>query len=73
MNAGISAYFSPTIKSERDEWLRFVHTHCANFNPSRKFVVGVSQFHGGMFFKSVSYGRLSSLAYSWLSSYNMED
>ena len=30
MNAGISAHFSPTIKSERDTWLRFVHTHRAN-------------------------------------------
>ena len=41
MNAGISAHFSPTIKSERDKWLRFVHTHRANFNPSGKFVAGV--------------------------------
>ena len=24
MNTGISAHFSPTIKSERDKWLRFV-------------------------------------------------
>ena len=29
MNASISALFSPTIKSERDKWLRFVHTHRA--------------------------------------------
>ena len=57
MNAGISAYFSPTIKmsetSGRD---------CA-YSPRKlqpKFVAGVSPFHGqgGMFFKSVSYGRL---------------
>ena len=34
MNAGICAHFSPTIKSERDTWLRFVHTHRANLNPS---------------------------------------
>ena len=74
MNAGISAHFSPTIKSERDTWLRFVHTHRANLNPSRKFVAGVfSPFRGGMFFKSVSHGRLSSSAYSWLNSYNTED
>ena len=74
MNAGISAQFSPTIKSERDKWSRFVHTHNANFNPSRKFVAGVfSPFRGGMFSKSVSYGRLSSSAYSWPNSYNMED
>ena len=46
MNAGISANFSPTIKSEPDKWLRFVHTHCG------KFVVGVSPFPRGMFFKS---------------------
>ena len=46
MNAGISAYFSSTIKSERDTWLRFVHTHRANLNPSGTFVAGV--------FKSVS-------------------
>ena len=63
MNAGISAHFSPTIKSERDTWLRFVYTHRANLNP----------FRGGMFFKSVSHGRLSSSAYSWLNSYNTED
>ena len=40
MNTGISAHFSPTIKSERDKWLRFVHTHRENFNPSGKFVAG---------------------------------
>ena len=73
MNAGISAHFSPTIKSERDKWLRFVHTHSANSNPSGKFVAGVSPFRGGMFVKSVSYERLSSSAYSWLNPYNMED
>ena len=39
IKAGISAHFSPTIKSERDKWLRFVHTHCANFNQSGKVVV----------------------------------
>ena len=32
-----------------------------------------SPFRGGMFFKSVSHGRLSSSAYSWLNSYNTED
>ena len=32
-----------------------------------------SPFHGGMFFKSVSHGRLLSSAYSWLNSYNTED
>ena len=74
MNAGISAHFSPTIKSERDTWLRFVHTHCANLNPSGKFWrVCSSSFRAGMFFKSVSRGRLSSSAYSWLNSYNTED
>ena len=79
MNAGISAHFSPTIKSERDTWLRFVHTHRANLNPSGiKFVAAVfSPFRRGMFFKSVSHGRLSSSAYSsvysWLNSYNTED
>ena len=73
MNAGISAHFSRTIKSERDKWLRFVHTLHGNFNLSGKFVAGVSLFRGGMVFKSVSYGRLSSSAYSWLNSYNMED
>ena len=71
MNAGFSAHFSPTIKRERDTWLGFVHTQRANLNPSEKFVAGVfSPFRGGMFFKSVSYGRLSSSAYSWLNSYN---
>ena len=39
MNAGISAHFTPTVKSERDKWLRFVHTHHANFDSSGKFVV----------------------------------
>ena len=73
MNAGISAQFSPTIKSERDKWLRLVHTHRANFNPSGKFVAGLSSFSERMFFKSVSYGRLSSSTYSWLNYYNIED
>ena len=41
MNAGISAHFIPTIKSERDTWLRFVRTHRTNLNPSGKFVAGV--------------------------------
>ena len=51
MNVGISAHFSPTIKSERDTWLRFVHTHRANLNPSgTKFVAGVfSPFRGECF------------------------
>ena len=39
IKAGISARFSPTIKSERDKWLRFVRNHRANFNQSGKFVV----------------------------------
>ena len=43
MNAGISAYFSPAIKSEQDTCLRFVHTYSANFNPSGKFVADVSK------------------------------
>ena len=76
MNEGISAHFSPTIKSERDTRLRFVHTHRANFiNPSgTKFVAGVfSPFRRGMLFKSVSHGRLSSSTYSWLNCYNTED
>ena len=51
-----------------------MHTQRANLNPSEKSVAGVfSPFRGGMFFKSVSYGRLSSSAYSWLNSYNTED
>ena len=76
MNAGISAHFSPTIKSERDMRLKFVHTHCANLNPSGKFVVGV--------FKSISrrnvfqerftsHGWLLSSAYSWLNSNSTVD
>ena len=74
MNASIFAHCSPTIKSERDKWLRFVHTHHTNFSPTGKFVAGVlSPFHGRMFFKSVSYGRLTSSAYSWLISYKIED
>ena len=74
MNAGISAHFSPTIKSERDTWLRFVRTHCANLNPRGSWWrVCSSPFHGAMFFKSVSHGRLSSSVYSWPLSYNTED
>ena len=38
IKAGISAHFSPTIKSERDKWLRFVCTHRANYSQSGKFV-----------------------------------
>ena len=72
MNVGISARFSPAIKRERDTWLRFVHTHRVNLNPSGKFVADeFSQFRGGMFF--VSHGRLPWSAYSWLNSYNTED
>jgi len=63
MNVGISVHFGPTIKSERDKWLGYVHTHLVNFDPDGKFVAGVSPFRGGMFFKSVSYGGLSSSAY----------
>ena len=57
MNAGISAHFSPTIKSERDTWLRFVHTHRANLNPSRKFVAGV--------FKSISRRNVFQERFTW--------
>ena len=57
MNAGISAHFSPTIKSERDTWLRFVHTHRANLNPSGKFVVGV--------FKSISLKNVFQERFTW--------
>ena len=39
VKAGISAQFSPTIKSERGKWLRFMRTHRENFNPTGKFVV----------------------------------
>ena len=57
MNAGISAHFSSTIKSERDTWLRFVHTHRANLNPSGKFVAGV--------FKSVSRRNVFQERFTW--------
>ena len=57
MNAGISAHLSPTIKSERDTWLRFVHTHRANLNPSRKFVMGV--------FKSISQRNVFQELFTW--------
>ena len=43
VNAGISAHFSPTIKSERDKWLRFVYTHRENFTlGARGFSCAVS-------------------------------
>ena len=76
MNAGISAHFSLTImKSERDKWLRFVHTHRANFNPSGKFVVGVSRrgifsrafYMEGFYMEYVDFIWNTS-AYSWLNS-----
>ena len=57
MNAGIYAHFSPTIKSERDTWLRFVRTHRAKLNPSRKFVAGV--------FKSVSPRNVFQELFTW--------
>ena len=53
-----------------------IHAHSLReLHPERKFVARVlSPFHGGRkFFKSVSYGRLSSSAYSWFISYKMED
>ena len=53
MNAGISAHFSSTIKSERDTWLRLVH----NLNPSGKFVAGV--------FKSVSRRNVFQESFTW--------
>ena len=43
MNAGISAHFSPTIKSERDTWLRFVHTR--ELKSERKVCGGCVQVH----------------------------
>ena len=57
MNAGISAHFSPTIKNERDMWLRFVHTHRANLNPSGKFMVGA--------FKSISLRNVFQERFTW--------
>ena len=57
MNAGISAHFSPTIKSERDTWLRFVHTHRANLNPCGKFLAGV--------FKSNSRRNVFQERFTW--------
>ena len=74
MNAGISAHFSPTIKSERDTWLRFVHTHYTNLNPSGKFVAGVfkSVSRRNIFQERFTWKAVSS-AYSWLNSYNTED
>ena len=56
MNAGISAHFSPTIKSERDTWLRFVHTP-RELNPSGKFLAGV--------FKSISRRNAFQELFTW--------
>ena len=56
MNAGISAHFSPTIKSERDTWLRFVRTHRA-LNPSGKFLAGV--------FMSISPRNVFQQRFTW--------
>ena len=57
MNAGIAVHFSPTIKSERDTWSRFVHTHRANLNPSGNFVAGV--------FKSISRRNTFQERFTW--------
>ena len=57
LNAGISAHFSPTIKSERDTWSRFVHTHRAHLNPSGNFVAGV--------FKSISRRNVFQERFTW--------
>ena len=57
MNAGISAHFSLTIKSERDTWLRFVRTHRANLNPSGKFVAGM--------FKTISPRNVFQERFTW--------
>ena len=59
MNAGISAHFSPTIKSERDTWLRFVRTHRANLNLSGKFLAGV--------LKSISPRNVFQERFTWKS------
>ena len=60
MNADISAHFSPTIKSERDTWSRFVHTHRANLIRAESLCrVCSSPFRGGMFFKNASDGSRS--------------
>ena len=47
MNAGISAHFSPAIKSERDTCLRFVHTHRANLNQGQTIVLRKNNDEGG--------------------------
>ena len=73
MNAGISAHFSPTIKSERDTWLIRAHSPRELIRAESLWRLCSSSFRGGMFFKSVSHGRLSSSVYSWLNSYNTED
>ena len=57
MNAGIYAHFSPTIKSERDTWLRFVYSYRANLNPSGKFVA--------VAFKSISGRNVSQERFTW--------
>ena len=58
VKAGISAHFSPIIKSERDKRLRFVRTHRANFNPTGEFTCGVfCPLCGGILFKGDSHGR----------------
>ena len=57
MNAGISAHFSPTIKSERDTWLRFVHTHRTNLS-ERKVC-------GGSVFKSISRRNVFQGRFTW--------
>ena len=47
--AGISLHRSPVNKSEREKWVRFVRTRCANFNPK-----GVLLFAPIAFWKTAS-------------------
>ena len=49
IRAGISLHRSPEFGSERDQWLRFVRTHRANFTPRGIFVVCSVHFEENCF------------------------
>ena len=41
---GISVHISPTNKSTRDKWVRFVRTHRANFDVKGRFMICSEHF-----------------------------
>jgi len=50
---GISLHFSPQAGKVRDQWVRFVRTHRANFNPTGRFGVCSEHFDDKSFQRAV--------------------